>query len=121
MKRALVTMILGFAMAACGGSDGGGNKSCDIKVGGAHSCYTYTADGLTEDQVKQQCTAGQGTVVSSCPTSGLAGVCTVSKGASAGKVYYYTPYTADQVKQACTIAGGTYSASSDELEGNEAL
>src|SRR5258707_14442240 len=112
MKRALLTMIIGFAMAACGGGDdgnggtggtggGGAKRSCDVKVQAGHTCVTYTGTAYTDDTIAKACSMTMGsTLSSSCPTSGLAGACTLP-GASGQefKTYYYSPGTSDQPKQ----------------------
>src|SRR6266542_3465561 len=123
MKRALLTVIIGFAMAACGGGGddgnggtggGGAKRSCDVKVQAGHTCVTYTGTAYTDDTIAKACSMTMGgTVASSCPTSGLAGACT-QPGASGQefKTYYYSPVTSDQVKQICSLGGGTFGTKS---------
>jgi hypothetical protein len=52
------------------------------------------------------CTEGGGTPVSTCPTAGLAGCCTISGIEECD----YSPETASDVMMGCTEAGGTFSA-----------
>lgn len=51
------------------------------------------------------CTEGGGTPVSTCPTTGLAGCCTIS----GIEECEYSPATASDEMAGCTQAGGTFS------------
>jgi hypothetical protein len=130
MKRTLFTVVLGLAAAACGGGGddgdngggGGAKRSCDISVQSTHTCITYTGASYTDASIQQACSSSAGgTLSAKCSTSSLAGACAFagSKGLEY-KTYYYSPLTAAQVKQVCTAGGGTFSASSVEVDGDDA-
>jgi hypothetical protein len=58
---------------------------------------------------QQACTMGMGSVVTSCPSAGRIGCCSVTmSGMSVDECYYFGDASTDS--QACTMSGGTWSA-----------
>jgi hypothetical protein len=115
----------GSGSGGSGGSGGGGSGggsgagapdyACDIVLGPSHSCYSYAwgtaIPAATQQTYKDQCTASMGTVVASCSTANLLGVCTYTAGAQTAtqwvwKLHYYkqTGLTEALIMKTCTQA-----------------
>jgi hypothetical protein len=111
----------GCATTIIGGSGGSGGSggtcpgtclTCETPAGTGHECVTATT---TSTAINATCPSGT-TSLSSCPTAGALGTCTVTE--SAGGVsdtvatIYYTDsgITASDAQAACKSEGGTWSA-----------
>jgi hypothetical protein len=122
MKRHTIFLgsfiVLAAIVAGCGSSsssDSTPSVFCSTSLGGTSTCYGYTNLTASEQSsVSSECTQSlQGSVVSACPTSGLAGCCKYSAGGITTDECYYQesggvdPTTSGQ--QACTAVSGTWS------------
>jgi hypothetical protein len=103
----------GSSSGSSGGSSSGGASSvyCSLTVQGQTACIILlnvpSAQVSAEDQA---CTNQGGTTVSSCPSSGLVGCCTiVIGGLSTEQCVYFG--TASDEQSSCTQTGGTWSTS----------
>jgi hypothetical protein len=103
----------GGGSGSSSGSSSGGTSSayCSLTVQGQTACIIFS--NLTSAELSaadQSCTSQGGTTVSSCPSSGVVGCCTmVNSGISAEECLYFGTASADQSQ--CTQSGGTWSTS----------
>jgi hypothetical protein len=78
--------------------------SCTETQSGFMACYVFSSGSSVT-----QCPPNS-TQVSSCPTTGELGYCTISDGGASESVYFYGngTLTASQAQGACTAEGGTW-------------
>jgi hypothetical protein len=118
LALAFATFLVPAFAGGCGSSGGGGGAAatgfgCSETQGGQGICIVFTNLTASEQtQAQNQCTQGMGTVVTSCPTAGLAGCCKIPPMGSMGigqTQCYYGDAGASVGMQLCSGLMGTWS------------
>ncbi|MEO6952769.1 MAG: hypothetical protein ABI321_13260 [Polyangia bacterium] len=112
MYTKLVLTALTAFMMACGGGSGGtsGGEStfCVNSTGGEQTCNGYTnVDSAFKSAEDSSCKSVNGTVASSCPTSGLDGCCHVAANGVKSETCFYQNNAADE-QSSCVSNGDTW-------------
>jgi hypothetical protein len=125
-RAAVPAVLAAFALAslgACGSSSGGNGSSSGGSSGFACNqpfgpdagtiafCLRYPSLPASQDnQARQLCTGGGGTILASCPTANRVGCCTATINGAQVASCYYAPADPSSEQQTCTMNGGTWSS-----------